>query len=68
MFNTYDDTRMDHAAYQKKVKKMTDAALRYTIKDAGEAIRANPSNRKNGYYQDEISYCSMELHRRNKSA
>ena len=59
---------MDHAAYQKKTKKMTDAELRYTIKDAGEAIRANPSNLKNGYYQDEINYCAIELHRRKISA
>ena len=58
------DKIMNHTQYMKKVKGMTEGELRFTIKDAGEAIEANPSNPNNGYYQDEICYCSSELHRR----
>lgn len=60
---------MNHAQYQAKTRKMSDEALRFTIQDCQEAIRANPDNQKNGYYADEISYCGMELRRRqlNKS-
>ena len=55
---------MNHAVYQKKTKEMSIAALRFTIKDAQAAILAMPDNVNNGYYQDEISYCAMELHKR----
>ena len=55
---------MDHASYQRKVKGQTDAALRFTIKDAQQAIEANPSNPNNGYYADEICYACTELHKR----
>jgi hypothetical protein len=55
---------MDHAAYQKKTKGMTEEALRYTISDAQNATRSLPDNPKNGVYADEINYCAMELHRR----
>lgn len=55
---------MDHAAYQKKLKYYTVEMLRYVIADATAAIKAMPDNPKNGYYQDEIHYCSMELRRR----
>ena len=56
--------QMNHSAYQNKVRKMETSSLQFTIKDCKEAILANPDNPKNGYYQDEISYCSAELHRR----
>jgi hypothetical protein len=52
---------MDHAAYQAKVKGMTVAELRWTVKDCKEALAANPSTPKAGYYQDEINYCCQEL-------
>ena len=55
---------IDHGEYQKKVKTMSQAALTYTIKDAREAIIANPEGPKAGYYQDEIHYCLMEMKRR----
>ncbi len=58
------DKVMDHAGYQKKTKQMSEETLRFIIKDAQEAIKANPENLNNGYYADEISYCSMELKRR----
>ena len=57
---------IDHAAYQKKTRKMTDAELRYTISDCKAAIKANPEGHKAGYYADEVHYCNMELARRAK--
>jgi hypothetical protein len=61
-----DAPRFDHAAYKAKVRTMSDDALRFTMKDAHEAIKANPDSEKakSGYYADEINYCSDELHRR----
>lgn len=55
---------MDHAQYQKSLKTKSVESLRYIIKDCQEAIAANPDNKKNGYYSDEICYCGMELNRR----
>lgn len=60
----YNDAHMDHAAYQKKVKKYSDASLLYIIGDCQKAIEAYPEGHKAGYYADEISYCAMELRRR----
>jgi hypothetical protein len=56
--------QIDHNAYPKSLKTKTVAELRYTIKDCREALEAYPDNPKAGYYQDEISYCGMELRRR----
>lgn len=58
------DKIMDHAKYPKRLRKLDESSLRFIIKDAGEAIAANPNNPNNGYYADEISYCGMELRRR----
>lgn len=55
---------IDHAAYQRKVKTLSTASLLFIIKDAGEAIKANPDGPKAGYYADEINYCSDELSKR----
>lgn len=52
---------MNHTEYQKKVKKLSEESLRFIIQDCREAIDALPNNPKNGYYMDEIHYCSMEL-------
>lgn len=57
---------LDHAAYAVKVRRMTDAALRYTMKDASDAIKAMPYGEKAGYYADEIHACSGEMRRRQK--
>ena len=59
---------MDHAAYMRKVKKMTEAELRFVIKDCQDVMIAwYPDIHPNdGYYSDEINYCSSELHRRGK--
>lgn len=56
--------QINHADYQKKVKKLSDDVLRYIIKDCQEALKNMPNSPKAGYYADEISYCSMELNRR----
>jgi hypothetical protein len=53
--------QIDHAAYQRKVRTLTEESLRFIIKDANEAIAANPDGCKVGYYADEINYCCMEL-------
>ena len=62
--NGNETMSIDHAAYQAKTKTMTDAELRYTIKDATGAMTANPTGHKAGYYADEVNYCAMELNRR----
>ena len=59
---------MDHAAYQAAVRKRSDAALRYVIKDCREAIDAQPDGINAGYYADEICYCASELYRRKQEA
>jgi hypothetical protein len=58
------DKRMNHGEYRKQLKEKTVAELQFIIKDAGEAIAANPDNPNNGYYTDEIHYAYMELKRR----
>jgi hypothetical protein len=57
---------IDHAAYQRKVKKLSADSLRFIIKDAKEAMQAMPLGPKAGYYQDEVFYCCDELERRKK--
>jgi len=59
---------IDHAAYQKKVRKLSVDSLRYTIKDCQEAIKAMPDGAKAGYYQDEVFYCCDELARRQRAS
>ena len=59
---------IDHAAYMERVKTLSDSALRYTIKDASEAIRAQPDGHKAGYYADEINYCADELAKRKRAS
>lgn len=57
---------MDHGAYQEGLKVKSEAALRYIIKDANEAISANPDGVNAGYYADEIHYAHAELRKRIK--
>ena len=59
---------MNHAAYIEKTKTMCEASLRYVIQDCQQVLEANPDGRKAGYYLDEISYCGMELKRRQDAA
>ena len=53
--------QINHSEYMKKVKALSEESLNFIIKDCHEAIQALPDNPKNGYYMDEIHYCSMEL-------
>ncbi len=55
---------MDHRAYPKQLKTKSSDSLKYIIADCQKAIAAMPDNENNGYYADEINYCSMELHSR----
>jgi hypothetical protein len=52
---------MDHGAYMKKVKRMTEAELTFVAKDALEAANAFPEGENAGYYLDEALYCQQEL-------
>jgi hypothetical protein len=54
----------DFAALTAKARKMSNAALRYSIDDARQAERANPEGAKAGYYLDECHTYSSELVRR----
>jgi hypothetical protein len=53
--------KMDHAAYPKKCRGLSDLVLRFIIKDANEALMAMPNGENAGYYADEIHYAAMEL-------
>lgn len=55
---------MNHAEYQKAMRGKTEAELHWIIKDAGEAVKANPDGVNAGYYADEVNYASSELYRR----
>ena len=56
---------MDHSAYIKRTKKMDSDSLRFVIKDCKTVIDAQSDFNPNcSYYSDEISYCGMELKRR----
>ena len=55
---------IDHTAYPKRLRALSEPSLRYIIKDAREAMLAMPDGPKAGYYMDEIHYASMELARR----
>jgi hypothetical protein len=56
--------QMDHAAYQKAMKRKSVPELQFIIRDAGEAAAINPEGENNGYYLDEVSYAAAELRRR----
>lgn len=59
---------MDHAAYMRKTRTMSESALRHVIEDCKAVIEAQQGFNDNcGYYMDEIHYCCMELNRRKKS-
>ena len=56
---------MNHSAYIKKTRSMSESSLRHVISDCKAVIEAQGSWNPNcGYYQDEIHYCAMELNRR----
>ena len=55
---------MDHAAYQRKMKRKTFAELMFIARDATEAAEAMPEGPNAGYYADEAHYALMEMKRR----
>ena len=63
-----DGTGQWHTDYMAQIKNYTLTGLQYVITDCKEAIRANPENPKCQQYADEVSYCAMELKRREGEA
>ena len=59
-------SHINHIEYPKSLKIKSDDSLRYIMKDAHEAMTANPDGSKAGYYADEINYCANELYTRSK--
>ena len=59
-------TQIDHKSYPRRLRKKSEAELRYIIKDAKAAIKAYPGGHKAGYYADEIHYAAMELAKRKR--
>lgn len=57
---------INHAAYQRKVRKLSEESLRFIISDARKAIEANPDCPEANRWADEINYCASELHRRSQ--
>jgi len=57
---------IDHAAYQTRCRRMSEAELLYTIADCRESLAAFPDCDKAGHYQDEIHYAAAELARRRR--
>jgi len=57
-------THLNFAVAEEKAKKMTEAELKFQIKDAKEASQANPEGHKSGYYQDEVHVAVKELNNR----
>lgn len=58
------DKIMNHGKYQKRLRGLDVISLRFIIKDANEAITANPTNPNNSYYADEVIYAAQELRNR----
>lgn len=56
--------QIDHIEYPKRVKKLSNAVLKYIIADCKLALNAYPTGIKTGYYADEIHYAAMELQNR----
>jgi len=59
---------INHRTYPISLKNKSDDSLHYIMKDAYEAMKANPEGTKAGYYADEVNYCGMELAIRSKAA
>ena len=56
---------MDHNQYPKTLKSKDDSTLRFIIAQCRHLIGLQKDFNPNiGYYEDEILYCSQELHRR----
>lgn len=62
----YHVPKIDHAAYPRRCRTMSDAELMFTIADAKSALAAMPDGAKASYYADEICYAADELERRRR--
>ena len=57
---------IDHAAYQARCRRMSEAELLFTIADCRESLAAFPDCDKAGHYPDEFHYAAAELARRSR--
>lgn len=64
--NAQPTKHIDHAAYPKRCRRMSDAELLFVIHDCQATLAAWPDQPNHGYYADEICYCADELYRRRK--
>jgi len=62
----YAAPEIDHAAYPRRCRRMSESELAFTIADARAALAAMPDGPKAGYYADEIHYAHAELARRGR--
>lgn len=62
----YHVPQIDHAAYPRRCRRLSDAELAFTIADARAALAAMPDGAKASYYADEICYAANELKRRRR--
>lgn len=57
--------RMNHAEYQAMLRTLPWESLWHIAKDSQEAALAQRGWGENeGYYLDEVNYCTMEIRRR----
>jgi hypothetical protein len=64
--NAYPTKQIDHAAYPKRCRRLSDAELLFIIHDCQSTLAAWPDQPNHGYYADEICYAADELYRRRK--
>jgi hypothetical protein len=64
--NSSGVAQANFSALESKARSMTEDQLRYAMKDAREAERANPDGHKAGFYADEAHTYGDELARRSK--
>jgi len=58
--------QLDHAAYPRRCRRLSEAELLYIIADCRESLTAWPDSPNAGRYQDEIHYAAAELERRRR--
>lgn len=60
------DKHIDHVAYPRRCRTMSEAELVFTIADARATLEAWPDCPNHSYYADEICYAADELNRRRR--
>lgn len=58
--------QLDHAAYPRHCRRLSEAELLYIIADCRESIMAWPDSPNANRYADEIYYAAAELERRSR--